>query len=59
MQQRNHICHIVIADQGPGIPDEEKDKIFEKFYRVGNEISRSKKGSGLGLFITKEFIELH
>lgn len=59
VQQLNHICHIVIADQGPGIPDEEKDKIFEKFYRVGNEISRSKKGSGLGLFITKEFIELH
>ena len=59
VQQRNQMCHITIADQGPGIPDEEKVKIFEKFYRVGNEISRSKKGSGLGLFISKEFIERH
>jgi signal transduction histidine kinase len=59
VQQRNEMCHITIADQGPGIPDEEKVKIFEKFYRVGNEISRSKKGSGLGLFISKEFIERH
>ena len=59
VQQRNQMCHITIADQGPGIPDQEKVKIFEKFYRVGNEISRSKKGSGLGLFISKEFIERH
>ena len=59
VQQRNEMCHITIADQGPGIPDKEKVKIFEKFYRVGNEISRSKKGSGLGLFISKEFIERH
>ena len=50
---------ILISDQGPGITAEEKLQVFKKFYRVGNEISRSQKGSGLGLFITSEFVQLH
>ncbi|MDG1350883.1 MAG: HAMP domain-containing sensor histidine kinase [Crocinitomicaceae bacterium] len=57
--QRDKKCTISIADEGPGIPNYEKTRIFDKFYRIGSEISRSKKGSGLGLFITKEFVELH
>jgi signal transduction histidine kinase len=50
---------ITIADRGSGISAQEKLQIFKKFYRVGNEISRSQKGSGLGLFITSEFVQLH
>ena len=50
---------ISVLDEGPGIPAEEKVNIFDKFHRVGNEETRMKKGSGLGLFITKEFVELH
>ena len=53
------MTEITIADQGVGISAQEKTQIFKKFYRVGNEISRSQKGSGLGLFITSEFIQLH
>lgn len=40
-----------IIDEGPGIPDEEKKKIFLKFYRIGNEITHKKPGSGLGLYL--------
>ena len=50
---------ISILDQGPGIDDNEKKFIFDKFYRVGNEETRLKKGSGLGLYIANHFIQLH
>lgn len=50
---------LEIADQGVGIPDKEKQKIFNKFYRVGNEETRRTKGTGLGLFISKYIIEHH
>ena len=54
-----HHLNISIIDQGPGIDDHEKNFIFDKFYRVGNEETRLKKGSGLGLYIAKQFIQLH
>jgi len=50
---------LVFADQGFGIPDKEKKKIFRKFYRIGNEDTRSTKGTGLGLYIVKEIVEAH
>jgi PAS domain S-box-containing protein len=50
---------VVVSDDGIGIPAEEKEKIFEKFYRVDNEITRAKGGTGLGLAITKELVNLH
>lgn len=49
---------LSIADNGIGIPDDEKHKIFSKFYRVGNENSRKTKGTGLGLYLTAEIIKL-
>ncbi|HTO15103.1 MAG TPA: HAMP domain-containing sensor histidine kinase [Edaphocola sp.] len=48
-----------VADQGTGISDEEKQKIFKKFYRVGSEESRKTKGTGLGLFIIAQIVERH
>jgi signal transduction histidine kinase len=50
---------LSVKDQGYGIPDEYKSKVFEKFYRVGNEDTRKAKGTGLGLFIVKRFIEIY
>lgn len=47
---------IVIRDFGEGIPKPEINKIFSRFYRISNEITGNKKGSGLGLFIVKETI---
>lgn len=46
-------------DNGLGIPKEEVLHVFNRFYRVENEETRRKKGSGLGLYIVKEFINLH
>ncbi|HMR18233.1 MAG TPA: ATP-binding protein [Sphingobacterium sp.] len=48
-----------VADRGPGIPDEEKKRIFNKFYRVGNEYTRKTKGTGLGLYIVKSVLQKH
>lgn len=50
---------LQVADQGPGIPDAEKQKIFQKFYRIGNENTRKAKGSGLGLFLTERILTQH
>jgi two-component system, OmpR family, phosphate regulon sensor histidine kinase PhoR len=50
---------LIIKDQGEGIPGFEKDKVFEKFYRIGNENTRKSKGTGLGLFIVKNIVTLH
>jgi signal transduction histidine kinase len=48
---------LAIADEGQGIPDEEKGKIFKKFYRIGNENSRKTKGTGLGLYLTSKIVQ--
>nr|MBP6314581.1 GHKL domain-containing protein [Chitinophagaceae bacterium] len=50
---------LSVKDHGNGIPDGEKEKIFEKFYRIGNENTRSSKGTGLGLYVVKKIIQLY
>ncbi|MGH2642845.1 MAG: sensor histidine kinase [Chitinophagaceae bacterium] len=54
-----HSAKIRIADEGEGIPPRERDRIFSRFYRIGNENTRKAKGTGLGLFLTKKIIEQH
>lgn len=48
-----------VTDEGGGIPDEEKERIFEKFYRVGNENARKTKGTGLGLFLISQIVKIN
>ncbi|WP_346316952.1 HAMP domain-containing sensor histidine kinase [Chitinophaga sp. YIM B06452] len=50
---------LVVNDEGEGIPQEERGKIFLKFYRIGNENTRKSKGSGLGLYLTRKIVEQH
>jgi len=50
---------LEVADHGIGIADQEKGRIFDKFYRVGSEDTRNTKGTGLGLYIVKEVLEKH
>ncbi len=50
---------IRVADQGPGIPKSEKTKIFQKFYRVGDERIRNSKGTGLGLYLVRKILTWH
>lgn len=58
VRENNEIVFSV-ADKGIGISLEEQKRIFSKFYRVGDEEIRTQKGSGLGLYISQEFVKLH
>lgn len=51
--------HIKVADSGVGIPDDCKEKVFERFYRVDKARSRDTGGTGLGLAITRNVILMH
>ena len=48
-----------IKDEGKGIANEEKKKIFDKFYRIGNTATKEAKGTGLGLYLTKKIVQQH
>ena len=57
--QRDAYVLIEVEDHGPGISHREKKKIFEKFYRIAPESTRSTNGTGLGLALVKRFAEAH
>jgi signal transduction histidine kinase len=50
---------ICISDQGVGIAEDEKSKIFDRFYRIEDEETRSFKGTGLGLFLVNQIVKMH
>jgi len=52
-------AQLSVADNGIGIPDAEKQFIFEKFYRIGNEETRTTKGTGLGLYLCRKIAADH
>lgn len=58
-EERDGWVVIQVADQGPGIPADELQNIFMKFFRSRNAKASPIKGSGLGLYLAKYFVELH
>jgi len=57
--QSNGFIDLSVADKGIGIPREERQKIFEKFYRGSDAAVKGVRGSGIGLSITKHVAEMH
>ena len=56
---KDNTIQLEVRDYGDGIPDSEKEKIFERFYRLGNEEVRKTKGTGIGLYLVKLLVENH
>ena len=52
-------ARLVIADDGPGVPPEDRERIFERFARLDSSRSRDTGGAGLGLAIAREIVEAH
>ncbi len=59
LSEKNDRIIFGVIDQGKGIPATEKDKIFTKFYRIGNAATKAAKGTGLGLYLSKKIASQH
>lgn len=59
LKKLNNYIELSFSDNGFGIELNERSKVFEKFYRVGNEETRRTKGTGLGLYIVKKVVAMH
>ena len=59
LTSHENYIQLTIKDEGVGIPIGERGKIFEKFYRIGDESTRTTKGTGLGLYLCKKISEFH
>ena len=57
--KKQNVVEVSISDTGMGIPKEEREKIFDRFYQVNSGITREQEGTGIGLSLTKELVELH
>lgn len=59
LEQAEDAIEMWVEDHGPGIPESEHEKIFERFYRCGSELRRQTQGVGIGLSIVKHVVEAH
>ena len=50
---------VEVADEGIGIAMSERERIFEKFYRIGRSETQGRRGSGVGLALVKHIVEAH
>lgn len=59
LYRKNGSVKLEVVDHGIGIPSQEQEKIFEKFYRVGDPLVHNTKGSGLGLSLVRHIVKAH
>jgi signal transduction histidine kinase len=58
-RKHNGYSFVEISDKGSGIAAAEREKVFQKFYRIGNEATRQAKGTGLGLYLVRKLLNVH
>jgi signal transduction histidine kinase len=56
---RPELIRIEVSDTGIGIPDQERERLFERFFRAQAALERQIQGSGLGLYISKAIVDAH
>jgi K+-sensing histidine kinase KdpD len=59
LSSKNNYAKLSVSDKGKMIPESESTKIFDKFYRIGDESVRTEKGVGLGLYLVKKVVHSH
>ena len=59
LNKEDTMIKLQVVDEGCGIAEEEKKNIFQKFYRIGNEQTRTTQGTGLGLYLCKKIAAYH
>ena len=59
VREADGMVHVSVADNGPGIPDDSKDKVFEMFYTGATHASDSRRSLGLGLSLCKSIVNAH
>ena len=59
VREEDGMVHVFVADNGPGIPDDAKDKVFEMFYTGATHASDSRRSLGLGLSLCKSIVNAH
>ena len=59
VDRRNGFVLIQVDDRGIGIPESERERLFERFFRTQGALDRQIPGTGLGLYITKSIVEAH
>lgn len=55
----DEFVYVAVTDQGIGIPLSERERIFDRFYRVENALSRRTQGAGLGLYLVRSVVQAH
>ena len=59
MQKRDKWVEVSVADNGPGIPDEQKKRVFDMFYSGANQVADSRRSLGLGLSLCRTIVTAH
>lgn len=59
LSKRDNEIVLQFKDNGIGVLPEETDKIFERFYRIGSELTRAHVGTGIGLYLVREIVNAH
>jgi signal transduction histidine kinase len=58
-EKRNRVARLWVADEGPGIPKDERRRIWEPYRRLDRDARSAVAGTGIGLSIVREFVRLH